>query len=161
MINCEFENGNKANLRHATADSIVLDKTHTKILLAKRGPKFSNPGKMAIPGGFMERDESIKEAIIREVLEETGYKVRLLDLFCINDDPKRAGEDRQNITFIYLSEAQQKVGEYDHEIEGIDWYDLDNLPPAQQFAFDHFKTVQKYIEYKKEPFKLPYFQSEI
>ncbi len=41
MIHCEFENGNKANLRHLTVNGIIVK--DDKILLAKRGTVNSEP----------------------------------------------------------------------------------------------------------------------
>lgn len=74
MINCQFENGNKASLRHVTVDSIVLNENRDSILLVKRAPHLSNPNKYALPGGFLGRDENTETAAKREVLEETGYQ---------------------------------------------------------------------------------------
>lgn len=74
MINCQFENGNKASLRHVTVDSIVLNENRDSILLVKRASHLSNPNKYALPGGFLGRDENTETAAKREVLEETGYQ---------------------------------------------------------------------------------------
>ena len=65
-----------------TADNLIFMKKNCvlKILLIRRGrhPSF---GKLALPGGFIERNESLEEAAARELLEETGLKgVRLTQL---------------------------------------------------------------------------------
>ena len=57
-----------------------------KILLAQRGPKARNEqGKWEIPGGKVEYGEKLEEAIVREVLEETGVVVRVKKLLKISD----------------------------------------------------------------------------
>ena len=71
MINCEFENGNKASLRHVVVDNLVLK--DGKILLVKRTGKLLEGGKWGLAGGYVDRDETVKEAAKREILEETGY----------------------------------------------------------------------------------------
>ena len=53
--------------RHACRGIIIKDK---KVALVK-----SNLGYYKFPGGGIEKNESKKEALIREVLEETGLQV--------------------------------------------------------------------------------------
>ena len=42
-----------------------------KVLLARRAGRHDK-GMWVLPGGFVERDESIEQAVLREVREETG-----------------------------------------------------------------------------------------
>ena len=95
MLTCIFENGERASLRHAVVDALVLDKQ--KILLVKRAKKLLEGGKWALIGGFVGRDENLKQAVAREVMEESGYKVKNITLLTIRDNPNRPKEDRQNI----------------------------------------------------------------
>lgn len=49
-----------------------------KILIGKRGPDCKRgAGLWALPGGHLEPNEQIEECIKRELLEETGVKVRI------------------------------------------------------------------------------------
>ena len=91
MINCQFENGNKANLRHVTVDAIVLSRDKTQILLAKRAEGTPDAGKWCLPGGYMERDETTKQTAERETLEETGYEITDIKFLAFNDNPQRVG----------------------------------------------------------------------
>ncbi len=113
MITCSFENGNKASLRHVVVDNLVLQ--GDKILLVRRSGKLSEGGKWGLPGGFVDRDETIKEAAAREIMEETGYTVADLTLFRIIDTPDRPAEDRQNIAFVHFCIAQERTGTPDWE----------------------------------------------
>ena len=153
MITCNFENKNKALLRHVVVDSLVID--GNKILLVKRGPKYLEPGKWALPGGFVDRDETTKQTALREVLEETGYQTKVINLFAIIDNPNRPQEDRQNISFIYLLKPLKKVSDSDHEVTNTKWFDLDKLPKPSEIAFDHYDNIKLYLKYLKKPFKLP------
>ncbi len=155
MINCTFENGHKNSLRHVVVDMIIVK--NGRILLVKRAPQLSNGGKYALPGGFVERDEDTKKAALRETLEETGYKGEIVSLFRIVDNPDRAQEDRQNISFVYIIRPLGKVGNPDFEVAESRWFDLNSLPRESQFAFDHLETVRLFQQYLKEDFPLPIF----
>lgn len=155
MIKCKFEDGGTGDLRHVTMGAIIVNKERTQILLGKRSLKLTNGGKYNLPGGFLGRDETTGEAIVREVLEETGYKGNIISLFRINDRPDRAQEDRQNVDFAYIVEVGEKVADMDWESTEIKWHDLNNLPPAEEFAFDHRETIDLFINYLKNPHTLP------
>lgn len=153
MINCEFENGNPASLRHVVVDSLVVHEG--KILLVKRTGKLLEGGKWGIVGGFVERDESLKEAAAREIFEETGYEVEGITLLRIIDTPNRPAEDRQNVSFVFFCTAVEKVGAADDESDEQVWFDLSALPPMSEFAFDHFSNIELYLKFLREPFVLP------
>lgn len=153
MIECIFENGNKAKLRHVVVDTLVLK--DRKILLAKRHKKLSEPEKWGLAGGFVERDERIVEAAAREVLEETGWGVKNMTLMRVIDNPNRPAEERQNIAFVYFGTAVKKTGEADWESHEQKWFDLDDLPLESQIAFDHAENIQLYKKYLKEKIELP------
>ena len=154
MIDCVFENGIKASLRHVTIDGLIIKEN--KILLVKRAAHLiNNPNKYAFPGGFMNRDENTKEAVVREVEEESGFKFKIISLFKITDKPDRKGEDKQNVNFTFLMKPISEAGKHDDETSEIRWFDLDNLPKVKEFAFDHFEVVNLYLDYLKSPFDLP------
>ncbi len=154
MITCAFEDGNKASLRHVVVDTLVLQ--DNKILLVKRTAKLLEGGKWGVIGGFMERDETISQAAEREIHEETGWKVKDMTLLTIVDRPERPQEDRQNISFVYFCTATEKTGEPDWESDDQQWFPLDELPPAEQLAFDHGSHIKVYQKYLKESLSLPY-----
>ncbi len=155
MITCTFEDGGTGKLRHVTVGVVLVNKEHSHVLLVRRSGKFSEPHKLAVPGGFVGRDETIEDAAVRETLEETGYNVENLRLLRINDSPNRPKEDRQNVDFVFIGEVSNKIGEHDSEIDNIKWFDLDKLPSRDEFAFDHFDNVLLYRKYLKTPFRLP------
>jgi 8-oxo-dGTP diphosphatase len=158
MITCTFEDGGAGKLRHITVGVLLLDKGQNKILLVKRSStSFLEPNKFDIPGGFMSRSETTKETATREVKEETGYEIKITGLFCLNDNPDRPKEDRQNVEFIYIAEAVNEVTIPDSEVSYIKWFPLESLPSAEDFAFDHYQVIKKFLSYKKQSFPLPIF----
>ena len=57
----------------------------------------------AIPGGFVECGETVKETAIREAKEETGLDVKIQRLVGVYSDPDR-DPTRHVITVAYLAE---------------------------------------------------------
>ena len=152
MITCTFEDGGKASLRHAIIDALVLKED--KILLVKRSTKLSKePGKWAVVGGFVNRDENLLQTVKREVKEETGYSVKDITFLYVMHSPDSPGEDRQNIKFVFFCTALDKEGEHDWEESEVEWFNLDKLP--EPLAFDHKKHIELYQQYKRNEIIIP------
>lgn len=153
MITCFFEKKKKAFLRHVTVDALLI--RDNKILLIKRAPHLTQGNRYALPGGFLDRDETISEGVLRELKEETGHEGKILSLFRINDNPNRKGENRQNVDFVYLVQAGRKVTESDKEVKKVKWFELDKLPKPEEFAFDHYENIRLYLKYRRRKSPLP------
>ena len=61
----------------------VFDSTQQKMLLVRR----ADNGRWAVPGGYMEPGESVAEACVREVWEETGLEVHVDQLIAVYSTP--------------------------------------------------------------------------
>ncbi len=153
MITCTFENGNKASLRHVVTHAIV--EKDGALLLEKRAGDILETGKWSLPSGFLDRDETAAQGILRELLEETGWEGEVISLFRINTSPNRPHEDRQNVVFEFLVRPIAKVGEPDHESSKVEWIPIDKLNPLNEFAFDHGESIGLYLKYREHPFTLP------
>ena len=72
-----------------------------EILLVRRG---GHPfkGKLALPGGFIEEGESAEQAVKRELVEETGLKVKNLKQFGFASTPGRDPRD-WNISLVFTA----------------------------------------------------------
>jgi 8-oxo-dGTP diphosphatase len=156
VFTCTAPDGWKAALRHAVVDGIVTQ--NGQILLVRRSTSsHSEPGKWALPGGYVDINETTLQAAAREILEETGWQVSDLKLFALIDSPKRRHDPRQNISFVYYGTEAVKVQKPDNEIDEVDWFLLDKLPPESQIAFDHADIIKLYQRYLIEKFSLPIF----
>ncbi len=143
------------SLRHVTVDAVLLNKERNRILLVKRSSIVRNPGKWVFPGGYLERDENTVKGVLRELLEETGYGGKIINLFRVNDNPDRIGEDAQNVDFVYLIEAGERIGKPDNESSEMKWFGFDELPGSEEFGFDHFENTELVRKYLEHPFNLP------
>lgn len=154
MLKCVFEDGKQNSLRHVVTDNLVVN--GNSILLVKRAERLLEGGKWALPGGYMERDETIKESVAREILEETGYEITDITLFRIIDRPDRPRDaDRQNVAFVHLCTAGDKIQEPDDESSEQRWFSLGALPSEEEVAFDHYSDIQLYKKYLAQNFQLP------
>lgn len=125
------------------------------ILLEKRTGDILESGKWALPGGFLERGETVTEGTLRELREETGWEGEIVSLFRINSSPTRPHEDRQNVAFEFIVKHLRQAGSPDLESSKVEWIPIENLLPFGQFAFDHGETIKFYLQYRKTKFPLP------
>jgi len=76
----------------------VLVEMNGGVVLIRRG-HAPNKGKWALPAGFIEADESIEEAAIRECKEETNLDIELIDMFGVDSFPE--GSTQSGIIIFY------------------------------------------------------------
>lgn len=154
MITCKFEDGDLVLLRHVVLHAIV--EKDGQLLLEKRAGDILETGKWALPGGFLDRDETAEEGILRELKEETGWEGRVVSLFRINSHPHRPHEDRQNVAFEFIIKPlHHHIVTDTGETSKVEWIAIANLHPLETFAFDHGETIKLYLSYRKKPFTLP------
>ena len=125
------------------------DKPH--ILANVRGPKTPDPefrGCWCMPCGYLDYNETIREAAVREVFEETGVKLnpKNLILFYINDNPKE--DKRQNVTFRYRYTIKEDIenikltskNSEDKEVSDIKWIPVNEIN-NYKWAFNHDQII--------------------
>jgi len=126
-----------------TADVAVLrlEEIPEILLIERLNPPYE--GKWALPGGFMEMEETLEEAARRELLEETGIKAGELIRFETFDKPDRDPRGR-TITQIFIMIWKKEMGMpvADSDAKSLKWYDLSKLP---ELAFDHGKIINDVI----------------
>lgn len=148
MIHCEFEDGAKASLRHVVVHAIV--EQEGKILLEKRAQHLTEAGKWCLPGGYVNRNETAQQAVLRELREETGWTGEVMDMLRVNANPERRHEPRQDIGLDFIVKPLEKVGDGDLEVDKMMWFPLDALPSSEDWAFDHKESVQLYLKYRNK-----------
>jgi 8-oxo-dGTP diphosphatase len=119
-----------------TVDCVVfgMDDEDLKVLLIERGlPPYE--GEWALPGGFIQVDETADEAALRELKEETGLgKVFLEQLYTFSGLERDPRERVISIAYYAL------VNLVDHRVQAATdareaaWFSVDDVP---SLAFDH------------------------
>ena len=115
------------------ADVVVFARDSLRILLIKR-KKAPFAQCWALPGGFMDMDESADNAAIRELKEETGLMVDQVKQIGAYSEPDRDPRGRVvTIAFWAESSIEANVQAAD-DADEVKWFPIEDLP---QLAFDH------------------------
>jgi 8-oxo-dGTP diphosphatase len=95
--------------------------------------------------GHLEEDESVKDAVIRESLEEANIKVEAnnLKLVTVYDEKSNGLSYLRFFFHTEIYEGEISIGETDKCGE-IGWYSIDNLPPN---VIPHVRrAIENYIK---------------
>lgn len=119
--------------RPALAADILLlgidgqGKPHLLLIERKRSP-FA--GCWALPGGFMDEHESIKQAAARELQEETGLKNLALYQWRVYSAPGRDPRGRVvSVVFLGVCQMDEAKAVAHDDAAALQWWALDDLPP--------------------------------
>jgi 8-oxo-dGTP diphosphatase len=135
-----------------TADCVVFghEGSTIKLILIKRAIEPFQ-GMWALPGGFVEMDETTEECAQRELEEETGLsgiELEQLHTFSKTDrDPRGRTVSVVYLAVTSLENHKPKAGD---DAADVQWFAIDQLPPL---AFDHEDIVKMAISRVKEKTK--------
>ncbi|MDA3910192.1 MAG: NUDIX hydrolase [Bacteroidales bacterium] len=123
-----------------TVDALVFagNPSDKHVLLICRGNEPFK-GMWALPGGFVEMDETLDNAVARELSEETGLSLGGFKQLYTFGNPGRDPRGR-NITVVFqltISEIIPVTGGDD--ADDAKWYSVHELP---ELAFDHEKVIK-------------------
>lgn len=152
---------------HLAFDSVVFgfSKGKLKILLME----YHATGWLALPGGFVRRDEALEEAVKRGLFERTGLREVYLEQFHTFGSMERAQphymktilqanghevEDNYWMLDRFFSVGYYALLDYEKVTltpdvlsDSIAWYEIDKLP---ELIFDHDMIVQKALQTLRE-----------
>jgi 8-oxo-dGTP diphosphatase len=103
-------------------------------LLARRAASATYPGTWCFPCGYVEFDEEIREALIREVEEEVGLQVRPGGILAVHSnfhDP-----DRQSVGVWYDLEVTGGVLRPGDDVDRLGLFPLGAVPVPLAFPTD-------------------------
>ncbi len=79
-----------------------------KILLIKQPRIPIDSVEISFPAGLVDENETIEEAALRELKEETGYNVRILHVS--NPLPKSAGMSSESTSLVFCEVEENEIG---------------------------------------------------
>ena len=137
--------------RNVAVSVMIIDDDYfdgePRVLLVKRGKAMTHVGLWCFPCGYLDWDETVEEAAIREVYEETGYIMNKNTLVFegIDSNPSKFG---QNVSIMFRAPKPLNTdinwAVDPKEVEDLQWFSLyDDLP---DMAFDHKDRCENYID---------------
>ncbi len=128
-----------------TVDAVVfaeLDGRVQVLLIKRRQDPFA--GKWAFPGGFVEMDEELADAVVRELEEETGLTgVALQQMHAFGKIGRDPRGRMITVAFIGIVGPDNMEVEPGDDAAEAEWFDIDNLPET---AFDHADVAEMAIQ---------------
>ena len=133
-----------------TVDALVACSGH--ILLVKR-KFFPGKGLWALPGGFLDPSETLKEGMLRELREETRLRVpnavlagSIVGEPFIADLPRRDPRGRviSHVFVVSLKNGPLPEVRANDDAKSAAWVKLSELSP-DQFFVDHYSIIKKLL----------------
>lgn len=123
-----------------TVDAIIIRNKPSDpriVLIKRKNPPYG----WALPGGFVEIGETVENAIIREVKEETSLNFTITDLCGVYSDPKRDTRFH-TVTIVFYGYAGGVLKANDDASEAKT-FSIYHLP--KDIAFDHRDIIEDYF----------------
>jgi 8-oxo-dGTP diphosphatase len=128
-----------------TVDAII--QKSSSLLLVKR-KKYPFKNQFALPGGFVNEGETIEDAIVREVYEETSLEVHPIDILGVYSDPTR--DPRGHImTVVFIVLVIRGIPSAGDDARETSWIPINKIDEIE-IAFDHKLLIHDYLRWKKE-----------
>lgn len=138
----------EANSIRPAAAVAILNSKRELLMLHRNDNK-----KWTMPGGTLEFGESMTECALREVREESGLDVKILDIIGTYTNPNirvaySDGEVRQEFTIVYYGEALNYDVSLDDESSQFQWVPLDEVIrlPLADSQKRRIEDVLSYLE---------------
>ena len=122
-----------------TVDAILISKQNSVLLIERGREPFK--GKWALPGGFIDMDEPLETACMRELEEETGIRITILKQFkafgAVDRDPRH----RTISVIFYAFTENELIARAGDDAAKAQWFPIDQLP---ELAFDHQLILEEF-----------------
>lgn len=118
-----------------------------KLLLVRRASRRGR-GNWQVPGGFVEQQETIEEAVVREVEEESGVKAEVEGVLAIRN---RYDEDSGNSTYMVML-MRPVAGEPEpdaHEVDRAGFFTMKEILELEQVPAVNIEVAQRALDPKR------------
>jgi 8-oxo-dGTP diphosphatase len=120
----------------------LADGRRALLLVERKWPPYG----WALPGGHVDAGESVEQAAVRELLEETGLHGELQYQLHTYSDPKRdPRKPTASVVFVALAQGEPHAAD---DAKDVKFWPIDTLPPL---CFDHDQIVADYLSGRYVP----------
>lgn len=134
------------------AVAAVVQNSSGNVLMIER----TDNGLWAIPGGAQDLGETTREAVIREVYEETGINIEVNGIVGIYSDPRHViayddGEVRQEFSIVFRAHPTGGTTRPSSESRQVHWVPQDKIANLDIHPSMNLR-IQHALENRREPF---------
>ena len=122
-----------------TVDGIVVNGKNEILLIKRKNPPFQSS--YALPGGFVDYEEAVEDAVVRELKEETNLNCAVDSLVGVYSRPNRDPRGHTVSVVFAMKVLSGKARSGDDAAE-VRWFPLDQKLP--ELAFDHTQIVRDF-----------------
>lgn len=149
---------------------VILQRGSQVLMIRRKKDPFK--GRLALPGGYINRGETAEDAARREAMEEVSLEVEPVEILGVYSDPARDPRGHtMSVAFVGIilgdgkeegderkrgkGEGSEGVGEGKEPKAGddaaaVEWVDIDGITGmAGEFAFDHLQILLDYRSWRK------------
>ena len=140
----ESKNFQNSKFPKLTVDAIIK-KNNSVVLIKRKNEPYKNF--WALPGGFVEYNETVEHAVIREAREETGLDVKILKLTGVYS---KAGRDPRGhtVSVVFLCSVAGGNLKADTDACDVSEFNINSLDDLK-LAFDHERILKDVFISKK------------
>jgi 8-oxo-dGTP diphosphatase len=124
---------------------IIIEKNNKVVLIKRKNEPFRNM--LAIPGGFVEYGETVEHAAVREAKEETGLKIKLIEILGVYSIPTRDPR-KHTLGTEFIAKPLSKKLKASTDAKEAKWYSLNEIK-SKKLSFDHAQVIKDYMKWKK------------
>ncbi len=125
-------------MRPVCVDAVIVKGGNILLLRRNHDPFL---GYWVLPGGYVEEDETVEEALVREIKEETGLDVRIVKLVGVFSGPDR--DPRHTVSVAFLAIPKSGKLALNKEATEAKWFPIHKLP--ENIGFDHKEIIKEAI----------------
>ena len=129
--------------RNPAVGVAVIVMQQGEVLLGRRAGSYR--GQWCIPCGYVEWEEDVREAAVREFEEETGLRVRLGQVYAVQSNFHNPKQHTVGVWF--LGEIESGEPDAADDLDDVRFFPLDALPDALAFPTDRTVLEQLRSEF--------------